>query len=71
MNREPSKEYTLSLLRTVSARLKLIDQEVIAIGVALANGLISASKARAMSEEVAPGCIDAVALALIMEAGGE
>ena len=49
MIREPSKTYTLSLLRTVSARLKQIDQEIISIGVALGEDLIKPSKARAMS----------------------
>ena len=71
MNREPSKTYTLALLRTVSARLKQIDQEVVSIGVALAEGLTTASKAREMCNEVAPGCLDAVALDLILMECGE
>ena len=71
MSREPSKQYTLQLLRTVSARLKLIDQEVLAIGVALSDGLISPSKAREMSEEIAPGCLNSVALDFILTERGE
>jgi hypothetical protein len=62
---EPSKEYTLALLRVVSRRLKHIDEEVVATGVALSQGLIDAKKAREMVEEVAPGCMDAVALSIL------
>jgi hypothetical protein len=62
---EPSKEYTLALLRVVSRRLKPIDEEVVATGVALSQGLIDAKKAREMVEEVAPGCMDAVALSIL------
>ena len=35
------KEYVLSILRVVSARLKLIDAEVSSVGVALSRGLIT------------------------------
>ncbi len=65
MSNTPSKEYTLSLLRVVSRRLKHIDEEVISIGVALSEGLITATRAREMTEDVAPGCIDAVALSIL------
>jgi hypothetical protein len=65
LNRTPSKEYTLSLIRVVSRRLKHIDEEVISIGVALSNDLITATKAREMVEDIAPGCIDAVALSIL------
>ena len=65
MSNMPSKEYTLSLLRVVSRRLKHIDEEVISIGVALNQGLITPTKVREMTEEVAPGCIDAVALSIL------
>lgn len=67
MNSKPSKEYTLLLLRVVSRRLKHIDEEVISIGVALSQNLITAAKAREMTEDVAPGCIDAVALSILLE----
>ena len=66
---EPSKEYTLALLRVVSRRLQHIMEEVNATGVALSNGLITAGKAREMVEEVAPGCIDAVALSILDGSG--
>ena len=65
MSGTPAKEYTLSLLRVVSRRLKHIDEEVMSIGVALGQGLITPAKAREMTEEVAPGCIDAVALSIL------
>jgi hypothetical protein len=63
----PSKEYTLALMRVVSRRLKHIDEEVIATGVALSNDLIDAKTAREMVELVAPGCIDAVALSILQK----
>ena len=71
MTREPSRDYTLALLREGSARLKLIDHEVISIGVALRDGLVTASKARKMCEEVAPGILPAIALDLILTERGE
>jgi hypothetical protein len=61
----PSTEYTLSVIRVVSRRLKLIDESVCATGVALSQGLIDAKKAREMVEEVAPGCMDVVALSIL------
>jgi hypothetical protein len=65
VNRAPSKEYTLALIRVVSRRLKWIDEEVVATGVALRDGLITSARAREMVEEIAPGCIDAVALSIL------
>jgi hypothetical protein len=65
MSGSPSTEYTLSLIRVVSRRLKHIDEEVVATGVALSQGLINAKQARDMVNEVAPGCIDAVALSIL------
>ena len=65
INRAPSKDYTLALIRVVSRRLKHIDEEVISIGVALSNGLVTAAKARELVDDVAPGCIDAVALSIL------
>jgi hypothetical protein len=65
VNRAPSKEYTISLIRVVSRRLKHIDEEVVSIGVALSNGLIAPAKARELVDEIAPGCIDAVALSIL------
>lgn len=71
MTPEPSKIYTLSLIRVVSRRLKYIDEEAISIGVALDQGLITPTKAREMIEVVAPGCLDSVALDLILTERGE
>jgi hypothetical protein len=68
MSRKPSTEYTLSLIRVVSRRLKHIDEEVVSIGVALSNDLITATKAREMVDDIAPGCIDAVALSILQGA---
>ena len=65
INRVPSKDYTLALIRVVSRRLKHIDEEVISIGVALSNGLVTAAKARELVDDIAPGCIDAVALSIL------
>jgi hypothetical protein len=59
MSGTPSSVYTLSLVRVVSRRLQHITEEV-----------IDAKKARAMVEEVAPGCLDAVALS-ILDGGAE
>jgi hypothetical protein len=70
INRAPSKDYTLALIRVASRRLKHIDEEVIATGVALSSGLITAARAREIVEEIAPGCIDAVSLS-ILDGGGE
>jgi hypothetical protein len=58
------REYVLSILRVVSARLKLIDTEVNSIGVALSRGLITPSHALLRIEQVAPGCYDSAALSV-------
>ena len=65
INRAPSKDYTLALIRVVSRRLKHIDEEVVSIGVALSSGLVTAAKARELVDDIAPGCIDAVALSIL------
>lgn len=53
-------ERTLAALRTVSARLKLIDLRIAEIGLALKHGTITPGRAIALCEETAPGCLDAV-----------
>jgi hypothetical protein len=53
-------ECTLASLRTVSARLKLIDLRVAEIGLALKRGTITPSRAIALCEEAAPGCLDII-----------
>ncbi|HEY7844402.1 MAG TPA: hypothetical protein VID30_12080 [Bradyrhizobium sp.] len=57
---QPDTEFVLAALRCTSQRLKLIDHQVIQIGVALKRGLISAQRAIDWCEEVAPGCLDVV-----------
>ena len=57
-------EYLLAALRCTSRRLKLIDEEVILIGLALQKGLITPPEAVARTEEIAPGCLDVVALSM-------
>jgi hypothetical protein len=58
---EIDPEFALATLRTVVARLKLIESEVTAIGMALKQGTISARTAINLTEEIAPGCFGAVA----------
>jgi hypothetical protein len=57
-------EFVLDLLRLVSRRLKAIDQEVTALGTALAQGRLPPNIALKLIEQIAPGCIDAVYLSL-------
>jgi hypothetical protein len=58
---EIDTEFALATLRTVVARLRLIESEVTAIGTALKSGTISARTAINLTEEIAPGCFGAVA----------
>jgi hypothetical protein len=58
---EIDTEFALATLRTVVARLKLIESEVSAIGVALKSGTISARTAINLIDEIAPGCFGVVA----------
>jgi hypothetical protein len=60
-------DYVLSILRVVSARIRLIEQEVNSIGVALNNGLITPGQALLRVEVVAPGCYDTAALSVFDE----
>jgi hypothetical protein len=62
-----NKDYVLSIMRVVSARLKLIEAEVTSIGVALSRGLITPGHALLRIEQVAPGCYDTAALAVYDE----
>ena len=57
-------EYLLAALRCTSRRLKVIDEEVILIGLALQKGLITPQEAIARTAEIAPGCLDVVATSL-------
>jgi hypothetical protein len=58
------KDYVLSVLRVVSARLRLIEAEVNSVGVALSRNLITTSHALLRIEMIAPGCYDQAALAV-------
>jgi hypothetical protein len=60
----PDTEFVLASLRTASQRLKLIDHEVIQIGVALKRGLITPRHAMDWCEQIAPGCLDVVSQTL-------
>jgi hypothetical protein len=57
-------EYLLAALRCASRRLKLIDEEIILIGLALQKRLITPQEAIARTEEIAPGCLDVVATSM-------
>ena len=59
-NSEPKsdrQEFVLATLRSVSLRIRLIDNEIAAAGTALKGGLISPEMALKWVEEVAPGCV--------------
>jgi hypothetical protein len=65
--KDESRDYVLSILRVVSARLRLIEAEVNSVGVALSRGLITPGQALLRVEQVAPGCYDAAALSVFDE----
>jgi hypothetical protein len=66
-----NSEFAVVLLRTVSRRLKLIDEEVMAFGTALSQGRLSSREALRLVEEIAPGCVDAVLLSIFEGASPE
>ena len=51
------QEFVLATLRSVSLRIRLIDNEIAAAGTALKGGLISPEIALEWVNEVAPGCV--------------
>ena len=51
------QEFVLATLRSVSLRIRLIDNEVAAAGTALKGGFITPEMALKWVEEVAPGCV--------------
>jgi hypothetical protein len=57
-------EFALDLMRIVIRRLKEIDQEVTALGTALAQGRMPPDIALKLVEQIAPGCIDKIYLSL-------
>jgi hypothetical protein len=60
----PDIEFVLAALRCTSQRLKLIDQQVIQIGLALKNGQISTQRAIDLCDEIAPGCLGVVSITM-------
>jgi hypothetical protein len=58
------QEFALDLVRIVSRRLKEIDQEITTIGTALCQGRMPPRVVLMLVDQIAPGCIDAVYLAL-------
>jgi hypothetical protein len=63
-NPKDDQEFALELIRIVSRRLREIDQQVATIGTALSQGRMPPHVALTLVEQIAPGCIDAVHLAL-------
>jgi hypothetical protein len=51
------RDFILAQLRGTSLRVKLIDNEIAAIGTALKAGFITPDTALEWAEEMAPGCI--------------
>jgi hypothetical protein len=51
------QEFVLATLRSVSLRIRLIDNEIAAAGTALKGGLISPEIALEWVNEVAPSCV--------------
>jgi hypothetical protein len=51
------RDFVLAALRSTCLRVKLIENEIAAIGVALRGGLIAPDVALEWAEEVAPGCV--------------
>jgi hypothetical protein len=66
-----NSEFALVLIRTVSRRLKLIDEEITAIGIALSQDRLSSREALGLVEGIAPGCVDAVLLSIFEGASPE
>jgi hypothetical protein len=57
-------EFGLDLIRLLSRRLKEIDQQVVTIGTALAQGRLLPSSALKLADRIAPGCIDVIYLSM-------
>jgi hypothetical protein len=51
------QEFVLATLRSVSLRVRLIDNEIATAGAALKGGFISPETALEWVNEVAPGCV--------------
>jgi hypothetical protein len=57
-------EFGLDLIRLLSRRLKETDQHVTMIGTALAQGRLPARIALKLVEQIAPGCLEKIYLAM-------
>jgi hypothetical protein len=55
------QDYVLAVLRATCVRVRLIENELRTIGVALKGNLISPEMALDCAEEIAPGCAAVVA----------
>jgi hypothetical protein len=51
------RDFVLAALRSTCLRVKLIENEIAAIGTALKGGFITPDTALEWAEEVAPGCV--------------
>jgi len=65
-----STEFVLAALRCTSLRVRLIELEIIQIGIGLKHGLISPECAIDLCNEVAPGCLDVVSATMGETTGG-
>ena len=73
---EPQKEFMLSALRVASARIKLMDNEILSVGVALRHDMIGPAMAVKWVHELGlmyllepmPGAVTAIAMAETTEA---
>jgi hypothetical protein len=52
-----NKEFTLNLLRLVFGRVREIEAELKAIGIAAKGDMISPAEAIKQAEEIIPGCL--------------
>jgi hypothetical protein len=54
-------DYVLAVLRATCVRVRLIESELHAVGIALKGNLISPETALECADEIAPGCAAVVA----------
>ena len=64
---ESRRDFVLAALRCTVLRVKLIDNELAAIGTALKGGYITSETALAWADEVAPGCVGFIPEAITAE----
>jgi hypothetical protein len=61
------RDFVLAALRSTCLRVKLIEHELAAAGIALKGGFISPETALEWAEEVAPGCVGFIPEAITAE----